>query len=215
MNNLKILKSTEVFVKKTLENAEKGHDWWHIQRVINLAKQISEKEGGDNFIIELAALLHDISDAKFNGGDEEAGERITLEFLKKNNVDNAVVEKVVEIIANVSYKGGFAKEKPQSIEFKIVQDADRLDSTGAIGIARTFLYSGFKNREMYNPNIKPMKYKSASDYHKSDAPSINHFYEKLLLLKDLMNTKTARQIAEERHKFMLQFLEQFFKEWNV
>jgi uncharacterized protein len=215
MDNLIILKHTEDFVKLKLQSAEKGHDWWHIQRVRNLSMQIAEKEGGNKFIIEMAALLHDISDAKFNGGDEEAGARLARFFLQEIEIDAMIIEQIIYIIDNISFKGGLSAETEKPIELQIVQDADRLDAIGAIGIARTFHYGGFKNREIYNPEIKPVQYNNANEYHKSEAPTINHFYEKLLLLKDLMNTETGKKIAEQRHNFMLQFLEQFYKEWNV
>jgi uncharacterized protein len=214
MNNLKILKKTSEFVQETLKQAEKGHDWWHILRVRNMALFLAEKEGGDKTIIELAALLHDISDAKFNGGDLLKGPQLARSFLIKSGLDDNSVSRIERIIAHISFKGGIKNEKPNCIEFAIVQDADRIDAIGAIGIARTFQYGGFKNREIYNPGIAVMQYSNPDEYYRSTAPTINHFYEKLLLLKDLMNTETAKKIAAERHRFMEQFLNQFYSEWN-
>ncbi len=207
-------KLIEDFVKNTLIDAEKGHDWYHIERVRNMALEISKKEGGDSEIIELSALLHDISDAKFNGGDYEAGAKISRNILEEFKVEANKIEEIVRIIDNISFKGGVSQFNIYSLEFKIVQDADRLDAIGAIGIARTFQYGGYKNREIYNPDIQPQVYNSSEKYHKSEAPTINHFYEKLLLLKDLMNTDTAREIANIRHEFMQEFLKQFYIEWK-
>jgi len=214
MRDLETTKLIEDFVKKTLIDAEKGHDWYHIERVRNMALEISKKEGGNIEIIEFAALLHDISDAKFNGGDYEAGAKISRNILEKCNIETHKIEEIVRIIDNISFKGGILQEEIDSLEFKIVQDADRLDAIGAIGIARTFQYGGYKNREIYNPDIKPQIYSSSEKYHKSEAPTINHFYEKLLLLKDLMNTETASKIANIRHEFMQDFLKQFYIEWK-
>lgn len=207
-----IIQQTNAFIKKILKNAEKGHDWFHIQRVYKNALKIHEQEGGDKLIIQLAALLHDISDAKFNGGDEKAGKLKTIKFLQSLNIPEKIIHQVAEIVEKVSFKGGVNEHIEKNIELKIVQDADRLDAIGAIGIARTFHYGGFKNREIYNPEIPVQKYKSAEEYHASEAPTINHFYEKLLLLKDKMNTKTGREMAEKRHAFMEKFLEQFYEE---
>lgn len=209
-----IIKQTVQFVKKTLENAEGGHDWWHIQRVWNNAKNIAHTEGGDLFVIELAALLHDIADAKFHDGDEEIGPRMASDFLKNMAVETAIIEHVVQIIKHISFKGGNFKTTFQSLELAIVQDADRLDALGAIGIARTFNYGGFKNREIYNPSVSPNLNMTKEEYKTSKAPTINHFYEKLLLLKDKMNTQKGKALAEQRHHYMEAFLEQFYKEWN-
>jgi len=211
-----IIRNTVAFVKETLAGAEGGHDWYHIERVWNTSRYIREREGaGDLHTIELAALLHDISDAKFNGGDDDLGSRIASEFLLKQNLDEGVVEHIKRIIKHVSYKGGFAHDQISTIEFQIVQDADRLDAIGAIGIARAFNYGGFKNRPIHLPEKPLQEYQDSKAYHKSDAPTINHFYEKLLRLKDLMNTSTGLKMAEERHAYMLQFLDQFYREWNV
>ena len=210
-----IIQNTVAFVKETLAGAEGGHDWHHIERVWNTARYIRDKEGsGDLLTIELAALLHDISDAKFNGGDDEIGSRMASEFLLEQGVDREILEHVQAIIKHVSYKGGFSQDQISTIEFHIVQDADRLDAIGAVGIARAFNYGGFKNRPIHNPEMPLQEYQDSKAYHKSDAPTINHFYEKLLKLKDLMNTSTGLKMAEERHKYMLDFLDRFYREWN-
>ena len=210
-----IIPNTVAFVKLTLAGAEGGHDWYHIERVWNTARYIREHEGsGDLLTIELAALLHDISDAKFNGGDDEIGSRMASEFLLEQGVDREILEHVQAIIKHVSYKGGFSQDQISTIEFHIVQDADRLDAIGAVGIARAFNYGGFKNRPIHNPEMPLQEYKDSKAYHKSDAPTINHFYEKLLKLKDLMNTSTGLKMAEERHNYMLDFLDRFYREWN-
>jgi uncharacterized protein len=210
-----IIQNTVAFVKLTLAGAEGGHDWYHIERVWNTARYIREQEGsGDLLTIELAALLHDISDAKFNGGDDEIGSRMASEFLLEQGVDREILEHVQAIIKHVSYKGGFSQDQISTIEFHIVQDADRLDAIGAVGIARAFNYGGFKNRPIHNPEMPLQEYKNSKAYHKSDAPTINHFYEKLLKLKDLMNTSTGLKMAEERHNYMLDFLDRFYREWN-
>jgi len=208
-----IIDKTISFVKETLANAEGGHNWYHIERVWRMAKQIREEEGeGDLLTINLAALLHDISDAKFNGGDDEKGSQLAYNFLTKNKVERERSEHIQTIIKYVSYKGGFPQDRINSIEFQIVQDADRLDAIGAIGIARAFNYGGFKNRPIHDRSIPLQEYENSKAYHKSDAPTINHFYEKLLKLKDLMNTNTGKRIARERHDFMLRFLERFYDE---
>jgi len=208
-----IIKKTISFVKETLTGAEGGHDWYHIERVWKMAKFIQAEEGdGDLQTIELAALLHDISDPKFNGGDDEVGSQQALYLLINNNFDRQKAEHIQTIVRYVSFKGGFPQDSINSIEFQIVQDADRLDAIGAIGIARAFNYGGFKNRPIHDPSKPLQEYADSKAYHKSDAPTINHFYEKLLKLKDLMNTPTGIRIAEERHNFMLQFLDRFYDE---
>lgn len=209
-----IIFSTIIFVKDQLQKAEGGHDWWHIERVWKLAKTIAKKEMVDIRIVELGALLHDIADSKFHGGDESIGPMKAEEFLQTQEVDQDVIEHVKAIIENISFKGGNEARKFSSPELDVVQDADRLDAIGAIGIARTFNYGGFKNRELYNPDIPPNLNMTKEEYKKSTAPTINHFYEKLLLLKDRMNTETGKQLAEQRHQFMEQYLEQFYKEWS-
>lgn len=214
MDKQEIIKNTIQFVQKTLVNAEGGHDWFHIQRVYNNAKLIAKGENADLFIVELGALLHDIADYKFHNGDESKGPKIAAEFLKTQEVSEEETAHVIKIIENVSFKGGNEAQSFNSIELKIVQDADRLDAIGAIGIARTFNYGGFKGRALHDPEIEPNLNMTKEEYKASTAPTINHFYEKLLLLKDLMNTETGRKIAEERHRFMEQYLEQFYKEWD-
>ncbi|WP_037318540.1 HD domain-containing protein [Salegentibacter sp. Hel_I_6] len=214
MNKPQILKNTKTFVKETLKNAEGGHDWFHIQRVWKNAKLIAKNENADLFIVELGALLHDIADSKFHNGDESVGPNVASKFLEKQQVDAEVIDQVVKIIENVSFKGGNIQREFNSIELEIVQDADRLDALGAIGIARTFNYGGFKGRALYDPEIKPDLNMSKEEYKASTAPTINHFYEKLLLLKDRMNTETGKEIAQRRHEFMELYLEQFYAEWN-
>ncbi len=206
---------TADFVRNRLAQAEAGHDWWHILRVWNHVKLLLQHEKADRLVCELAALLHDIADSKFHGGDETIGPRIAGEFLDDIGVKSKVVIHVQHIIRNVSYKTSLGTVAFHSKELEIVQDADRLDALGAIGIARAFHYGGFKNRELYNPGIPPNPNQNKEAYKNSKAPTINHFYEKLLLLKDKMNTVTARRIAEERHRFMEQYLEQFYREWEA
>lgn len=214
MDNAQIIENAKIFVKNTLKNAEGGHDWFHIQRVYNNALQIAEGEKADLMVVELGALLHDIADSKFHNGDETVGPKVARDFLQQQEVSEEIIDHVVKIIENISFKGGNEKRKFDSTELDIVQDADRLDAIGAIGIARTFNYGGFKGRALYDPQIKPNLNLSKEEYKASNAPTINHFYEKLLLLKDRMNTKTGRNLAEERHRFMEVFLEQFYKEWG-
>ena len=206
---------TIAFVKQQLANAEGGHDWFHIERVFNNALLISKTEQVDKLVISLAALLHDIADSKFHNGDESIGPNIARTFLFNLNVDSAVIEHVIQIIENISFKGGNVKQKFHSKELEVVQDADRLDAIGAIGIARCFNYGGFKNRQLYNPDIKPNLKMTKEEYKVSTAPTINHFYEKLLLLKDKMNTKTGLKIALQRHEYMECFLKQFYNEWEA
>lgn len=209
-----ILSRTIQFVKQTLEHAEGGHDWFHIERVYKNSIKIAENEDCNLLVVQLAALLHDIADSKFHNGDETIGPKVAREFLEQEDVDIKTIEEVIAIIENISFKGGNFEKKYNSIELDIVQDADRLDAIGAIGIARTFNYGGFKNRVLYDPNIAPKTNMTKEEYKKSDAPTINHFYEKLLLLKDKMNTETGKKLAEERHRFMEQFLAQFYSEWD-
>ncbi|WP_442589839.1 HD domain-containing protein [Pedobacter sp. AW31-3R] len=202
------------FVKETLEGAEAGHDWFHIERVYSSARHISEAEGGDLLIISLAALLHDIADSKFNGGDEEIGPMMAGAFMESIGISADVIVHVQQIILNMSYKASLGTVTFSSHEMNIVQDADRLDAIGAIGIARAFTYGGYKNRLMYDPAIPPDPDLSKEAYKNSTAPTINHFYEKLLRLKDLMRTATGKQLAENRHQFMLSYLDQFYGEWK-
>jgi uncharacterized protein len=212
MTDSQIIDKTISFVRATLSNAEGGHDWWHINRVYTNAKHIAATEDCDILIVELAALLHDIADSKFHKGDEEIGPRTAGDFLHTLSVAEDVIEHVQQIIRHISFKSGFDKATFQSPELLIVQDADRLDAIGAIGIARTFSYGGFKGREIYNPEIAPNLNMNKEEYKNTTAPSLNHFYEKLLLLKDKMNTTTGKKLAEQRHAFMLDYLEQFYLE---
>ncbi|NEW78576.1 MAG: HD domain-containing protein [Gelidibacter sp.] len=214
MNTQQIIKNTETFVKNALKNAEGGHDWFHILRVWNNAKLISKNENVDEFVVELGALLHDIADSKFHDGDETIGPKIAREFLESQQVDDSVINHIENIITNISFKGGNFEQKFNSPELEVIQDADRLDAIGAVGIARCFNYGGFKNRPLYNPEITPNLNQSKEAYKNSEAPTINHFYEKLLLLKDRMNTVTGREIAADRHQYMEHFLNQFYDEWN-
>lgn len=209
-----IINNTVDYVKATLADAEGGHDWWHIYRVWQAAKQIAKGEQANMLVVELGALLHDIADSKFNGGDETIGPAKAKAFLESQLVDATTVEHVVQIIANISFKGGKEKVVFKSLELDIVQDADRLDAIGAIGIARAFNYGGYKNRPMYDPNNPPNLDKTKEQYKHNNDPTINHFYEKLLLLKDRMNTATGKHLADERHQFMEQYLAQFYKEWE-
>ena len=218
MKESEIIEKTIAFVKETLKEAEGGHDWFHIQRVYLNSEQIARGEDVDILVVSLGALLHDIADAKFHNGDESVGPKIAKRFLESLGVDPGTITHVVQIINNISFKNSLSKDgrpKFDSKELQIVQDADRLDAIGAIGIARAFNYGGFKNREMYNPDIAPNLNLTKEEYKKSKAPTINHFYEKLLLLKDKMNTPIGKKMAEERHKYMLDFLKQFYKEWNA
>ncbi|WP_375252976.1 HD domain-containing protein [Dokdonia donghaensis] len=209
-----LIENTITFVKATLANAEGGHDWFHIERVYNNATHIAKGEPVDELVVALGALLHDIADSKFFNGDETVAPKMATEFLISQNCDSAVIEHVVQIIKNISFKGGNKAQEFTSPELDVVQDADRLDALGAIGIARTFNYGGFKNRKLYDPEVKPQLDMTVDEYKKSSAPTINHFYEKLLLLKDRMNTKTGKKIAEKRHAYMEGFLEQFYREWE-
>lgn len=213
MNN--VIDSTIEFVKQKLEGAEAGHDWFHIERVWKLSKKIAETENCKLEVVELSALLHDIADPKFHDGDETLALKISGELLEGLKVDENIIQQVLFIIQNISFKNIGEAPKDLPIELKIVQDADRIDAIGAIGVARTFNFGGFKNNLMYHPDIQPKLNMSKEEYKKSDGTTINHFYEKLLLLKDLMNTDEGKKIAEERHQFMLSFLDQFYKEWNV
>lgn len=209
-----IIRKTKEYVRQTLEKEGSGHDWWHVYRVHKMAVNIAKKETADIFVVELAALLHDIADWKFNNGDLKAGSRVARKWLEKLDLDEEIIKHICEIIEQTSFKGAGVKFQMKSKEGMIVQDADRLDAIGAIGIARTFAYGGYKNREIYNPDTKPQFHETFEQYKSSNSPTINHFYEKLLLLKDLMNTETAKKIAEERHKYMETYLERFYKEWE-
>ena len=209
-----LIDNTILFVKQQLENAEGGHDWFHIERVYKNALLIAEGEDCDLIVVKLGALLHDIADSKFHGGDETVGPKTARTFLESQNVKEDIILHVIAIIENISFKGGNFEKKFNSKELEIVQDADRLDALGAIGIARTFNYGGFKNRPLYNPNIQPNMNMNKEEYKNSKSPTLNHFYEKLLLLKDKMNTETGKKIAQKRHNFMVTFLSQFYAEWD-
>ena len=210
-----IINNTIDFVKDKLNGAEAGHDWFHIERVWKHSKKIAKTENCQHEVVELAALLHDIADPKFHDGDETLALKISRDFLESQNVEEKIIKQVLFIIQNISFKNRGEAPEILPIELKIVQDADRIDAIGAIGVARTFNFGGFKNNLMYHPDIAPKLNMSKEEYKKSNGTTINHFYEKLLLLKDLMNTKEGKKIAEERHQFMLTFLDQFYKEWNV
>ncbi|MFT4567573.1 MAG: hypothetical protein ACI9FN_002540 [Saprospiraceae bacterium] len=201
-------------VKKQLAEAEGGHDWWHILRVWKNAQLICKKEEVDRYVVELAALLHDIADAKFHDGNEDIGPERALRILETYKVGNNTIEHVISIIKNMSFKNSFERRGFDSPEMRVLQDADRLDAIGAIGIARTFSYGGYKGHPFMDPNIAPINHDSKASYKQSTAPTINHFYEKLLLLKEGMHTQTAKVMAEERHDYMLGFLNQFYKEWG-
>ena len=209
-----LITKTINFVKAQLQNAEGGHDWFHTQRVYHTAITIAKSEPVNLRVVELAALLHDIADSKFHDGDESVGPERARQFLFSENVDSVVIEHVVNIIQHMSFKNSLEEQGFTSREMEVVQDADRLDAIGAIGIARCFNYGGFKNRPLYDPDIPPQPHLSKTEYKLAQGPTLNHFYEKLLLLKDQMNTVTARRLAEGRHQFLLSYLDQFYKEWG-
>jgi uncharacterized protein len=209
-----LIKATEEYVKNELNGAEGGHDWWHIERVRKLALAIAESEPVDSLIVELGALLHDIADSKFHDGDETLGAQKARQFLLGLSVDENIISHIESIINHISFKGGNNEIVFTSDELEVVQDADRLDAMGAMGIARAFNYGGFKGRELYNPSIPPQTGMNREQYKNSNSPTLNHFYEKLLLRKDRMNTKTGRKIADKRHAFMEIYLNQFYREWE-
>lgn len=209
-----IIKKTLIFVQEQLQHAEAGHDWFHIERVWKTARYIAAQERADLLVVELGALLHDIADSKFHNGNEDIGPRIARAFLAKEQADETVIAAVENIIRHISFKGSYQPEGYRTIELDIVQDADRLDALGAIGIARAFNYGGFKNRKLYDPAIPPATYTSKEQYKNNEAPTINHFYEKLFLLKDKMNTAAGKHMAEDRHRFMELFVATFYREWN-
>jgi uncharacterized protein len=215
MTNQDLIEKTKDYVKLVLKNAEGGHDWFHTLRVFNNSILIAKSENANMLVVKLAALLHDIADSKFNDGDETIGPEMAATFLIKHDADSMVVTHVLNIIKHMSFKNSLDNQPTfNSLELQIVQDADRLDALGAIGIARAFNYGGFKNRALFNPAIKPNLNMTKAEYKNSTAPTINHFYEKLLLLKDQMNTKTGKALAKNRHQFMEQFLQQFYAEWD-
>ena len=208
------IEQTIDYVKKELEGAETGHDWFHIERVYKNALNLLKTEQANEQVVVLGALLHDIADSKFHNGNETVGPQKAYEFMASIGIEEEVKKHVVLIIENISFKGGNFEKEFQSKELEIVQDADRLDAIGAIGIARTFNYGGFKNNALHNPEIPPKLKMTKEEYKNHKGTTINHFYEKLLLLKDLMNTKTGKQLAQKRHEYMEGFLEQFFAEWE-
>ncbi len=208
------IEKTAAHVMALMSGEGSGHDWFHVERVTRTARLLAEREGADQDVVQLAALLHDVGDQKFHGGDETVGPRMAREWLESHFLDPDVIDHVESIIRDLSFKGAGVPTPMSTVEGKCVQDADRLDAIGAIGIARAFAYGGYKGRELYDPAVPPQRHDSFEAYKKSSAPTINHFYEKLLLLKDLMNTASARALAEERHKFMETFLDQFYAEWN-
>ncbi|AZI25023.1 HD domain-containing protein [Pedobacter sp. G11] len=208
------IQKTIDFVKETLAHAEAGHDWFHIERVFKTAQNINQKENGNELVVAFAALLHDIADPKFNNGDETLGPNMAAAFLQSISIDEEIINHVKLIIQNMSFKNSFEQSSFISKEMQIVQDADRLDAIGAIGIARAFTYGGFKNRVLYDPAIQPQQHLDKESYKNTTAPTINHFYEKLLLLKDMMNTEAGKAIAEERHQFMELYLTHFYREWE-
>ena len=213
MNKKLIIEKTKEFVMEKLYGEGSGHDWFHIERVYNLSRYLAEKENADSFIVEMAALLHDIDDWKFSSSND-TNTTNTEVFLRKIQVNEEELIKIIKIINTISFKGGVVDSSQETIEGKVVQDADRLDAIGAIGIARTFAYGGNKNRVIYDPNIKPINFTSLEEVKSENNHTINHFNEKLLKLKDLMNTKSAKEIAEKRHKYMEEFLNEFYSEWN-
>ena len=214
MNSTEIVSQIKSIIKKQFENESTGHDWFHIERVYNMAAFLQKTEGGDLEIIELAALLHDVSDHKFNGGSATLGGDIAFEMLINLKYSPVKAEKVREIINQVSFKGANVEHLTSSIEAKIVQDADRLDAIGAIGIARAFAYGGNKERPLFDPSIPPVLHDSFDAYKNSKSHTINHFHEKLLLLRSKLNTSTAINIGNERHEFLELFLKNFMNEWN-
>ena len=214
MNKQTVIDLTKDYVRRTLEADRTGHDWWHVYRVWKNAIQIGKEENADLFIVQLGALLHDIADWKFNNGDESVGVRTARCWLERLEVNDNIISHVCTIVQEISFKGAGVKSRMKTKEGMVVQDADRLDAIGAIGVARTFAYGGYKGKAIYDPLIKPKKHKSFDEYKNNECTTINHFYEKLLLLKGLMNTETAKRIAEGRHRFLEEFIDRFLNEWN-
>lgn len=214
MNVPEIIEKTAQYVREQLEGEGSGHDWWHIQRVWDLSKKLSKSESVDTLTVELAALLHDIADHKFHDGDETVGPKVAREWLEHLQVNEPVILHVTEIIKDLSFKGAGVHTPMRTLEGKIVQDADRLDAIGAIGMARAFAYGGFRERELYNPEQSPVMHNSFDAYKNDKGHTINHFYEKLFLLKDRLNTDVAKRIAENRHQFMEEYVKQFLDEWS-
>ena len=212
--HMEVIEHTADHVRKVLADEGSGHDWWHIERVWRLAKRIGQAEKADLLVVELAALLHDIADWKAHGGDSTIGPKKASDWLNSLGVEPAIIQQVGQIIADISFKGASVEQSTLSLEGKVVQDADRLDAIGAIGIARAFAYGGSKGRLIYDPTCKPTDHQTADSYLYNNGTTINHFYEKLLLLKDRMNTATGKTIAENRHQFMGDYLRQFYEEWD-
>lgn len=214
MNREEVVKNTSEYVRGALAGEGSGHDWWHVRRVWRLASHLGEAEGADGFVVQLAALLHDISDYKLNGGDLALGPRLAREWLEGQGVEGATVAHVCEIIGEMSFKGAGVESRMRTLEGMVVQDADRLDAIGAVGVARAFAYGGFKGAAMYAPEEEPVAHQSFEEYRARTSSTVGHFYEKLLLLKDRMNTEAARRVAAERHRFMEAFLSQLLREWE-
>lgn len=215
INQTEIINKTIKFTKEKLSNETTGHDWWHTYRVFKVACHIAEKENAEMLIVKLSSLLHDIADWKFNNGDENIGSKVAENFLRRSDLDTESIDHIAQIIRSVSFKGSNVKKEALTLEGSIVQDADRIDALGAIGIARVFAYGGYKGNKIYDPAIEPVIHNSFEEYKNHVGTSINHFYEKLLLLKNQMNTETGKAIATKRHRFMEDYLEKFYKEWNL
>ena len=212
MTNNEIIEQTKEFVKNLMLHDSTGHDWWHVERVWRMARRLAQEENANSFLVEMTALLHDVDDWKLSSTADNQQLTKANQWLEKLTISPDIIKQINDIIHSMSFKGAQVKSEMQSLEGKIVQDADRLDAIGAVGIARTFAYGGHKNRAMYDPTQKPQQHHSFADYKNNTSPTINHFYEKLLLLKDLMNTETAKKIAIIRHQRLEQFLHDFFEE---
>jgi len=213
MDKSDIVEKTGKYVKGRLEGESSGHDWWHVLRVMRIATHITEKEGADLYIVQMSALLHDLDDWKFSK-DGEAGTKEAREWLESVDEDPATIEQICSIIEGISFKGAGVETPMRSLEGKVVQDADRLDAIGAVGIGRTFAYGGHKRLEMHDPNLRPRLHQSFEEYKESKSTTVNHFHEKLMLLKDRMNTETGKNMAKERHAFLELFLQRFLDEWK-
>jgi uncharacterized protein len=209
-----LILETAKHVENLFAGEGSGHDWWHIRRVWKTAQIIGEQEGANTTVVQLGALLHDIADWKFHDGNEEAGPQAAIVWLHSLNAPQEIISKVATIVKEVTFKGAGVETNPSTLEGQVVQDADRLDAIGAIGIGRAFAYGGHKGREMYNPSILPELHDTFEAYKKNQAPTLNHFYEKLFLLKDRMNTEAGKKMAQERHEVMHSFVQQFLSEWH-
>ncbi len=215
MDESEVVTRTADYVRSQMEDDATGHDWWHVWRVWQTAKRLGEHENADLFVVELAALLHDVADWKLHNGDLSAGPKAAREWLQQLDVDKSIIAHVSEIVGGISFKGAGVATPMATIEGQCVQDADRLDAIGAVGIARCFAFGGAKDRLIFDPEHPPELHDSFEAYRKKSGPSINHFYEKLLLLKDRMHTDSGRELAEQRHQFLQTYLDQFFAEWGV